>query len=98
MLPVEMSTAAELDLAEIWTHIAKNNRPAANRVLDLIESRFQSIAQFPQIGSARPDIAEDLRCCWVGNYGVFYRVKPASVEIVRVLHGARDIAAIFRHQ
>lgn len=96
MLPVETSAAAEIDLAGIWDHIAKDNRQAANRVLDLIERRVQAISQFPMIGAARPDLADDLRCYWAGNYGIFYRLKPASVEIARVIHGARDILAQFK--
>jgi plasmid stabilization system protein ParE len=29
------------------------------------------------------------------NYVIFYRVKGKAVEIVRVLHGARDIDSLF---
>ena len=56
MLPVVLSTAAELDLADIWDHIAQDNRPAANRILDLIQARLQSIARFPKIGAAYPKL------------------------------------------
>jgi len=97
MLAVELSPAAELDLAGIWIHIAKDNPQAADRVLDLIEVRFRVIARFPKIGAACPEIAENLRCCWVGNYGIFYRATAAVIEIARVLHGARDLPAVLRH-
>ena len=96
MLPVELSVLVEMDLADIWTHIANDNRQAANRILDLIERRMQSIGQFPKIGAACPEIADDLRCYWAGNYGNFYRVTPALIEIARVFHGARDIPAEFK--
>jgi toxin ParE1/3/4 len=96
MLPVVLSTAAELDLADIWDHIAQDNRPAANRILDLIQARLQSIARFPKIGAAYPEVADDLRCYWVGNYAIFYRLRPTAVEIARVLHGARDIPSLIR--
>jgi toxin ParE1/3/4 len=31
----------------------------------------------------------------VGNYVVFYRPIENGIEVVRVLHGRRDIAALF---
>jgi len=96
MLPVELSPESEIDLAGIWSHIANDNRNAANRVLDLIESRMQSIGKFSRIGEACPNLGKDLRCYWAGNYGIFYRINSAKIEIVRVLHGAQDIAVIFR--
>lgn len=30
-----------------------------------------------------------------GNYLILYRVHPGIVEIVRVLHGARDLSSLF---
>lgn len=96
MMPVELSPQSEVDLAGIWSHIANDNRQAANRVLDLIESRMQSIGKFPRIGAACPEMGDDMRCYWAGNYGIFYRIKSDIVEILRVLHGAQDIPAVFR--
>src|SRR3954467_4667546 len=87
MLRIELSIAAEDDLTEIWTHIAIDNRQAADSVFDLIDRRFQSIARFPKIGAAYPKIGDGLRCLWAGNYGIFYRVKSDAAEIVRILHG-----------
>ena len=31
----------------------------------------------------------------VGNYLILYRTVAGAIEIVRVLHGARDLHAIF---
>jgi toxin ParE1/3/4 len=36
-----------------------------------------------------------LRSFAVGRYVIFYLTIPAGVQIVRVLHGARDIEAAF---
>jgi len=36
-----------------------------------------------------------LRSVLVLPYGIFYRVAESSVDIVRVLHGRRDLDAIF---
>jgi toxin ParE1/3/4 len=37
----------------------------------------------------------ELRSVLVSPYVVFYRVTELSVDIVRVLHGRRDLDAIF---
>ena len=48
-----------------------------------------------KLGAARPDIATEVRYLTVGNYLILYRELSNSVEIVRVLHGARNLEAIF---
>jgi toxin ParE1/3/4 len=40
-------------------------------------------------------LAEDLRSLPVGRYVIFYLAISRRVEIVRVLHGSRDIETIF---
>jgi toxin ParE1/3/4 len=40
-------------------------------------------------------LSEGLRSFPVGDYLVFYREADQGIEIVRVLHGSRDIAALF---
>lgn len=96
MLPIELDVDAEIDLAEIWRYIARDNPQAADRVLDFIERRMKSIAQFPLIGEARPEIAPDLRCYPAGSYVIYYRPTPEAIQIARVLHGARDVQSAFR--
>ena len=53
------------------------------------------LADHPLLGPARPDIAPDLRYLISGNYLILYRALGDSVEIVRVLHGARNLSALF---
>lgn len=42
-----------------------------------------------------PDIAKALRYHPVGNYLLLYRVIPNGIELVRVVHGARDLQQLF---
>lgn len=56
------------------------------------------LAEYPLLGPARPDIAPDLRYLVSGNYLVLYRVRSESVEVVRVLHGARNLKALFEDE
>lgn len=87
--------AAEEDLINIWILVALDNPAAADRLLDRIGERIALLADFPEAGVAREDIAEGLRMLTVGSYVVLYRLAGRRVEIVRVVHGARDVTALF---
>ncbi len=50
------------------------------------------LAANPLAGRARSELHEGLRSFPVGSYVVFYSPTPEGVEIVRVLHGRRDIS------
>lgn len=47
------------------------------------------------MGRLRPDIAQELRYFTVGKYLILYRAVPDGVQIVRVIHGARDLPNLF---
>jgi toxin ParE1/3/4 len=82
---------AVLDADEIWMSIAVDSEGAADRLLTRIYDAEQRLADFPQMGRERPDIASDARSWAVGNYLILYRIAPDAVEIMRILHGARDL-------
>lgn len=82
---------AETDLEEIWLFIASDNITAADRLLDRIGNAFQMLAENPQAGRQRPELGMSIRSFPVGTYVLFYEAFPNGVELVRVLHGARDI-------
>jgi len=50
------------------------------------------------MGRSRPGLATDLRSLPVGRYVIFYVPLPKGVEIVRVLHGARDIESVLHEE
>ncbi|WP_309731973.1 type II toxin-antitoxin system RelE/ParE family toxin [Chamaesiphon sp. OTE_75_metabat_556] len=56
---------------------------------------MQLLAEQPQLGRLRPELAENMRSLPIGRYVVFYIAMPSCVQVVRVLHGARDLAPIF---
>lgn len=82
---------AEADLIEIWTRIARENIPAADRLLDALDDRSHRLTAHPFLGAARPDLAPELRYLTFGSYLILYRVLPTDIEIVRYLHGRRDL-------
>lgn len=89
------SPAAERDLIAIWTYIAAENPHAADRLLDALRDRIAQLLAHPRLGRLRSDIAADARFLPIGNYVVLYRLTDDAIEIVRVVHGARDVTSLF---
>ncbi len=87
--------AAEQDLIDIWATIALDNRAAADRVYDQFLRRALALRDFPELGPSRPEISDDMRTLTCGNYLILYRVLPDAIEIARIVHGARDLTALY---
>ena len=85
------TAAAKADLIAIWSYVAAESPRAADRLLDEIDKQIRRLADFPEIGARRPEIDSDARALVTGRYLVLYRFKSDTVEIVRVVHGARDL-------
>jgi toxin ParE1/3/4 len=86
---------ASNDLGEIARYIAAENPAAAQELLDRIEDRCRSLAEMPEAGRLRGELAANLRSVAVGNYVIFYRPDEDGIQVIRVLHGSRDIANLF---
>ena len=92
MRSFQLSPQAFQDIDEIWEFIAQDNLDAADRVRDEIFQAFEKLAEMPEVGHLREDLAkEPLRFWPVYSYLIIYRPDSQPLEIVRVLHGARDI-------
>ena len=89
------SPLAEEDLFAIWDHIAEDNLGAADRFVAGVDEKFHLLAEQPQIGPAREELAPNLRSFPAGNYVIYYRPIENGVEIVRVLEGHQDITPLF---
>jgi toxin ParE1/3/4 len=92
---IVLQPRAKTDLAEIWEFIADDSDAHADAFIDLIDQKFQVLAQQPGIGRRRDELADGLRSFPVGRYVIFYLTVPGGVQIVRVLHGARDLETTF---
>jgi toxin ParE1/3/4 len=92
---VIQSPEARSDLIEIWLYIAQNNQDAADRLITAIDEKLNLLSDSPQMGQAREELTSALRSFPVGKYLLFYRPIPGGIELVRVVHGARDIKSLF---
>lgn len=92
---VFFTQAAREDLIEIWTHIAEDDPSAADRVLDRLDEAATCLTHNPQMGPARDDIRPGLRYLVSGSHLFLYRMIGDDIEIVRAVHGRRDLYGLF---
>lgn len=78
MATVHRSSRAEIDRCDVT--------PDLNEV----DAACEMLAETPQGGPHREDLAPGLRFYPVGNYLVFYVIGEDGITVVRVLHRARD--------
>ncbi len=96
-----ISPEAQGDLDRIHAYIWKENPDAADRVLEAALATFALLAKSPGIGWPRIFKSVELhdlrsfRIVGFRNFLIFYRSGKEDIEIVRVLHAARDLDALF---
>ena len=95
MHQVRISPRASADLIEIWDYIADDSPANADAFVDRLYELLQVLGRQPGSGRRRDELAPEMQSFPFGRYIVFYRVITKSIEVVRVLHGARDIDSIF---
>jgi plasmid stabilization system protein ParE len=99
MFAYVLSPEALQDLQDIWDFIAADNVTAADKLEDEFFEAFGRLAQRPGLGHTRSDLTErDVRFWPVGSYLIVYRDVPTSLQIVGVLHGARDVTELIRRR
>ena len=85
------AAAAKEDLRDIAAYIRRDSPVAARKTVERIREVCQTtLVMFPFGGTQRDDLALGLRCFTVGNYLIYFRSRE-PVEIVRILHGARNV-------
>lgn len=96
-----LQKAAEEDVQQIVFYIAEDNLAAADAFRAAIENARATLEDLPEIGSAcdfdRQEITglRRLPVPKFKNYLIFYRHTLEEVEILRILHGARNVSSLF---
>ncbi|HET9400539.1 MAG TPA: type II toxin-antitoxin system RelE/ParE family toxin [Candidatus Acidoferrales bacterium] len=93
-----VSRQAEADLTDIWCHAAKESGSVeiADRLIESITRRFLLISLYPHLGRRREDVfGQGVRTFPVDEYVIVYAVDESDVLVLRVVHGRRDIEALF---
>lgn len=95
MLEYILSSEAVDDLQSIWDFIAFDNEAAADRMIDRMLDAFEQLAQWPGLGHVRRDLTKRTVLFWpLESYLIVYRHHRKRLQIVAILHGARDIPTV----
>ena len=87
-----LAPAARRDLRAMQAYITQENIQAARRVLAEIRAACVRLADNPHLGHAREDLTDQPVRFWpVRTYYIIYRPETHPLEIVRIVHSARDI-------
>ena len=100
MSQYQFTPEALSDLFELWSYIAADNVDAADRVEEAVYAACLLAAEKPLGGQIREDLTalpvrfwlvQPYRNCWV-----VYDPKTTPLQIIRVLHAARNISRILK--
>jgi toxin ParE1/3/4 len=94
MLRVTRTPAAQRDLVAITDWIAANNLDAALRLYEEVDRLLSLIARYPEMGETTESLGEGVRRVTLGDFVLFYRLSGDAIDLIRVLHGARDIHSL----
>ncbi len=95
MTRLVITPLAEIDTEEIGDYIANDNPDRAFSFIIELRGQCQKIALSPQAYRLRRELGHDIRSCAHGNYVIFFSHDEKDVRILRILHGARNISALF---
>jgi toxin ParE1/3/4 len=84
---LEFSPNAEDDLRSILDYsLTTWGRTQRDHYADRIMGALGELLVYPMLGSSRDDVSLELRMLRVAQHVVYYRVRPSTVRIVRILH------------
>ena len=100
MSKYQFTPEALSDLFELWSYIAADSVDAADRVEEAVHAACSLAAERPLGGQVREDLTalpvrfwlvQPYRNCWV-----VYDPKTTPLQVIRVLHSARNIGRILK--
>lgn len=92
---VVYTPAAIDDMDETFSYLTPETVSSADQLLQKLDHRISSLADFPNMGSVLSEdeyllIQRGYRFIVVHPYLIFYRIMEDTVVIHRILHGRRD--------
>ncbi len=100
---IVLRDTAKADILEVFIYLAtKASAEVADSFLDALEIAWRLLETFPSVGIELSGYSSDIRTLrrWpvpkFTNYLVYYRLHASNVDILRVLHGSRDIRMLIK--
>ena len=98
MRRLHYSDDADRNLVDIALYIASESqsREIALAFVGRLRAKCRQLASLPAtLGTARPDLRDDIRSTPCQGYVIFFRYHDDVLEVVNVLHGSRDVIRYF---
>ena len=95
MLNYELAQSAKDDLADLWLFHEAQSTAVADQHVSSIFAEIETLVVFPNMGRARDDLRPGLRVWPCGRHLIFYINTRDGLKTQCVLHGHRDIEAMF---
>ena len=91
-----LSKLARDDLFEIWDYIAKTSIDQADHIERELEAAFLKLSEIPGMGHVREELTDKNLKFWpVFDFLVVYTSDSQPLEIITIVHGARELKAFF---
>ena len=91
MKTVKRTPIAAQDYREIMDYLLERSEPAAERFNREVEATCRLLAGQPRMGRPRDDLLTGMRSIVLGRYLLFFRAKDSEIQILRIIHGSRNI-------
>lgn len=92
---VVITEGAKRDLIAIGEEIRREAPTRADPFVQALLDHCEQLADLPRRYPLVPRYEDrGIRRCVHGNYLIFYRVHPERVDVIHVVHGARDYEAL----
>lgn len=92
---------AQQDIVEQAYYFAETDMNTSDKFIYAVENTFRTLAAMPEMGSPRTfrhSRLRGLRSWSVEGFRkhlIFYLPRENGIEVIRVLHGSRDLDALF---
>lgn len=93
-MKITIRRAALEDLRNICDFLDTTSDSAATRFLDAVDDELSLLAVHPFLGRKRHFKTKGIRSWRIRrfeNFLMFYAVHTKSIEVIRILHGAREV-------
>ena len=92
---VVITAEAEADLEEVATYVAEQSPQSALNLIRELRQRCESLLDAPRGYPLVPRYEHfGIRRRPFGRFLIFYRVHEDTIEIIHIIHGARDYEAL----
>jgi addiction module RelE/StbE family toxin len=87
------------DLDQVATYIARDSPNYAGAFVRELLDAGRSLAQMAERGRVVPEWNKrSIRELLIGNYRLIYQVSERMVHVVGIVHGARDLDALWKRE